>query len=96
MENDNLDGIKKVVYYLASRNSTGIHDVWLAIRQDGRIPYGYLGRFIPLGYVEEIGTGADWRTAHLFATREGAVKDYIKLEQGRVREAKAAIKREAA
>lgn len=87
---------RPVKVYLASRNSSGIHEVVLRVNSDDRVLGDLDSHFLPWGYLSEVSTGRDWRTAHCFFAREQATADYIALEKARLRTAQDALKQIAA
>jgi hypothetical protein len=92
-----LERVRNVTVYLASRNSTGIHEEVLRVRGDDYILGTADGsHYVPWGHLSRLGKGGDWRTRHCFATYDEAKADYITLENKRVAVARAALKSIAA
>lgn len=100
-KSSNSAAVEFVTVYLATRNSTGIHERVLHVRDDGRI-IGHHSkdcgtwRYLPLGFMSDFGTGRDWRLAHCFKTYDEAKSDYIALEKARAEKAQAALRKTAA
>jgi len=78
-------------FYLASRDSSGIHEVKAIVEGKWIIGQSDKFGFYPAARLCDIEGGSDWRVSNWFRKKEDALADYIKVEKERIRVAKRAL-----